>query len=86
MTQIYAKTVKNHKAVKTLTYKNVKEYDGADFYFHLSEICRRLDIPTPVVINYHRESYESFNSLKFTPDDFIDSVPFDFLYLENIDL
>ena len=86
MTHIYAKLIKNHKTVKTFTYKNVKEYDSQDFYAHLVEICRNLAIPTPIVINYHRESYESFNSVKFLRDDFVETVAFDFLYLENVDL
>ncbi|MBQ3234954.1 MAG: hypothetical protein IJA97_02220 [Clostridia bacterium] len=85
MVQISAKLIKNHKTVKSVTYKNVSEYESKDFYFHLSEISRRLDIETPIVINHHRENYEQFNFVKFKPDDFIDKVSFDELLLENID-
>ena len=85
MTHIFAKLIKNHKTVKNFTYKNVKEYESDDFYFHLTAICRALEIETPVVIAYHRESYEAFNSVKFFADDFIDKVDFDALYLENVE-
>ena len=85
MTHIFAKLIKNHRTVKSFTYKNVKEYASAEFYFHLTEICRALEIETPVVINYHRESYEEFNSVKFFSEDFIDKVDFDMLYLENVE-
>ena len=86
MVQISAKLIKNHKTIKSTTYKNVSEYESSNFYFHLSEVCRKLDIATPVVINYHRESYEKFNFVKFKPSDFIDSVNFDEFLIENIDL
>ena len=86
MVQISAKLIKNHKTIKSVTYKNVCEYYSSDFYFHLSETCRKLDIATPVIINYHRESYEKFNFVKFKPTDFIDSVTFDELLIENIDV
>lgn len=86
MVQISAKLIKNHKTVKSITYKNVNEYKSCDFYFYLSETCRKLDVETPVVIDYHRESYEKFNFVKFKPSDFIDSVDFDVLLIENIDL
>ena len=85
MTHVYAKLIKNHKTVKSYTYKNVREYQSEDFYEHLTEICRQLDIPTPIVIKFHRESYDNFNSVKFSKDDFVDAVSFDCLYLENVD-
>lgn len=86
MVQISAKLIKNHKTIKSVTYKNVSEYQSCDFYFHLRETCQKLDIETPVVIAYHRENYEKFNFIKFKPSDFIDSVNFDELLIENIDL
>ncbi len=86
MVKIFARLIKNQKTIKSYNYCNVKEYDGVDFYLHLSEISRKLDIPTPIVISYHRESYENFNSVKFFKDDFIDKVPFDYLLIENVDL
>ncbi len=86
MVKIFAKLIKNHKTIKSYTYSNVKEYESVDFYFHLSEISRKLDVPTPIIIDYHRECFENFNSVKFNADDFVDKQPFDFLLIENIDL
>ena len=85
MINIFARLNKNHKTIKSLTYKNVKEYESGDFFFHLSEICHKLDIPTPIVIEYHRKSYEEFNFVKFKEDDFVDKVNFDYLLIENVD-
>ena len=84
--KIFAKLIKNHKTIKSYTYAHVSEYESKAFYSHLSEICRKLDIATPITIDYHRECYENFNSVKFSCDDFVDKMPFDYLVLENIDL
>ena len=86
MVKIYAKIIKNHKTVKSITYNNVNEYESDNFYFYLSEICRKLELSTPITVDYHRESFEKFNMVKYMPDDFVDSFDFDSLILENIDL
>ena len=86
MVKIFARLIKNHKTIKSYTYLNVNSYSEKDFYFHVSEICKKLDIATPIIINYHRESYENFNSVKFFCDDFIEAQAFDFLLLENVNL
>ena len=85
MIKISAKLIKNHKTIKSITYQNINEYESQAFYSYLTEICRRLEISTPIVINHTRENYENFNFVKFKPDDFVDSVNFDCLLLENID-
>ena len=83
MVKISAKLMKNHKAVKNITYMSVNEYKHSDFYFYVAEICRKLDLSTPIIVSYHSECYESFNSVKFTGDDFMDNFPYDYLFLEN---
>jgi hypothetical protein len=42
-----------------------------------------LDIPTPVVLSSHVRNYTLFNVAKFRKEDFVESVPFDTLQLEN---
>lgn len=86
MVRIFAKIIKNHKTVKSVTYNNVNEYESSRFYFYLSETCRKLELSTPIMVDYHRESFEKFNMVKFFPEDFVDGVDFDCFILENIDL
>ncbi len=83
MIKISAKLITNQKVNKSINYISVDNYDSNDFYFYITEICRQLDLSTPIVINYHRECFEKFNSLKFTKDDFIDDFYYDYLFLEN---
>ena len=85
MVKISATLVKNHRNVKNIVYSNVNEYESQMFYTCLVEICRRLDISTPIVIDYYKNSYEEFNFVKFTASDFVDKINFDYLLLENID-
>lgn len=85
MVKISAKIIKNHKTVKTFTYININEYDRNSFYDYLVEICRKLDISTPIVIPYNIDCYENFNSVSFKSEDFVDTVTFDSLLLENVD-
>ena len=85
MIKITAKLVKNHKTIKTASYQSVNEYDSAKFYEYVSALSQSLDIATPIIIAYHRECYENFNSLKLTADDFIDKINFDYMFLENDD-
>ncbi len=83
MIKISAKLITNHKIKKSTMFISVDHYESENFYFYVSELCRRLDLSTPIIINYHRECYEKFNSLKFTKDDFIDEFDYDCLFLEN---
>ena len=85
MIKIHAKLIKRHKTIKNVTYINLNEYDRNNFYDYLTAICRELEISTPIVIPYFIECYENFNSVRFSKEDFVDTVDFDYLFLENID-
>lgn len=51
---------------------------------YLAEICDKLDIPTPLLLKPHIFNYAKFNHVVFRPADFMESVQFDKLVLENI--
>ena len=83
MIKISAKLITNQKVRKSINFISIDNYESDNFYYYVSEICRRLDLSTPIIINYHRECYEKFNSLKFTKEDFFDDFNYDYLFLEN---
>ncbi|MCI8458462.1 MAG: hypothetical protein HFE46_02205 [Clostridia bacterium] len=83
MFKIWAKTIQNHKIVGSYVYHSADKFDGADFLYYLTDICHELDIPTPVVLSSHVRNYTLFNVAKFRKEDFVESVPFDTLQLEN---
>ena len=45
--------------------------------------CHELDLPTPVVLSSHASSFTQFNIARFKPGDFVESVDFDELTMEN---
>lgn len=83
MIKIWAKTMTDHKIQKDIIYETIENYSRDTFFDHLSEICYLLNIPTPVILDNHYHSFENFNNTKFSPNDFIESVNFDYLVLEN---
>lgn len=85
MIKIGAKLVKNHKTISKTSYISINNYDHNSFFEYMVEICKKLDIATPIITDYHVNDYEKFNFVKFTESDFIDTQHFDYLLLENDD-
>ena len=84
MIRIWAKVLKKGKIIKQYTLERDGSIDYAEFFDYLREICENLDIPTPVLIKQHLFNYAKYNSVKFIADDFMESISFDRLVLENI--
>ncbi len=84
MFRIWAKVLKEGHIIKQTTYESEEKFTYADFFRYLAEICDRLDIPTPVLLKPHLFNYAKFRHVVFRPADFMETVPFDRLVLENI--
>ena len=83
MLKIWAKTVLEEKITRDLMFKRFEKFDPAKFMDYLIEICYELDIPTPVVLKSHTSHFSEFNIVRFKPSDFVESVDFAVLILEN---
>ena len=59
------------------------QMDYSKFYDYLREICENLDVPTPVLIKTHLFNYAKYNVVRFKQEDFVESINFDKLVLEN---
>lgn len=84
MIKLWAKIITDNKLCQDLIYESIDNYCRDEFYDHISEICYKLNIPTPVLIENHYINYEVFNMAKFLPRDFVESVDFDMLEIENV--
>lgn len=82
MFKIWAKTIKNDKIKTSHIYKGEGKYDPSLLTKYITEICEQMDIPTPVVLKSHINNFNSFNFTRFSPDDFVEWVRFDFLTIE----
>ena len=83
MVRIWAKIMTDNKLDKDLLYEAVGSFDKKDLYLHVQEICHKLDIPSPVVLKTHEYNYMTFNTCMFLERDFVESVNFEKLILEN---
>ena len=84
MIRIWAKTIKENKITSQYVFEKDGNIDYSIFYEYVRDICEHLDIPTPVIIKTHLFNYAKYNVLRFTEADFVESIDFDKLILENI--
>ena len=85
MTRIWAKILIDHKVKQSIIHECGERLASYNFFENVRAIAEKLHIPTPVVLNSHIENFLEFNILKLRPNDFIESVSFDFLVLECAD-
>lgn len=84
MFRIWAKIMKDGKIIRQYTYEGEEKLTWSHFHRYLFEICDVLDCPTPVLLKSHILNFAKFNHVRFAPGDFVESVSFDFLVLEQI--
>ncbi len=86
MVKIWAKVLKKDKILKSYVFEKEGEIDYSEFFDYLKDICENLDIPTPVLIKTHLFNYAKYNNVRFREGDFVESISFDKLVLENMNL
>ena len=84
--KIWAKLITDGKIQKQFVYEKQERLTYSRFFDYLSDICHELDIPTPVLLKTHIFNFAKFNHVKFIPRDFVESLDYDQLFLENIRL
>lgn len=84
MFKIWAKVIKDDKIIKQITYERAEKFSYSEFFEYLAAICEELDVATPVLMKTHIFNYAKFNTVRFLPRDFAESVDFDKLVLDNI--
>ena len=80
--RIWAKLVTENKTLKATEI--TVDYDYHIFEEYVREIAYKLDIPTPVVLDKHIIDFTVYKSTRFFVEDFVESVNFEKLVLENI--
>ena len=83
MIRIWAHTTKNGKNTRSYIYESIDNFAENTFFKHLQKICHEIDIPTPIILKSHITSYVDFNISTFLPRDFVESIDFDKLIIEN---
>ncbi len=84
MFRIWAKVFKDGKIIGQTTYEKDDKFAYSRFFEYLADICEELDIATPILLKTHIFNYAKFNTVRFLPRDFAETVDFDKLILENV--
>lgn len=82
MVKIWGKVWAQERVLKSKTV--VVDEKSTTFFDMLKELCHKLNIPTPVLLDKHVHDFNLFNICTFKPDDFIESVVFDRFVLEHL--
>ena len=82
--RIWAKLMTDGHIKKDFVYEKEEKLTYSHFFEYLTDICARLDIPTPVLLKTHIFNFAKFNHVKFLKRDFVDTLEYDYLFIENI--
>ena len=82
--RIWAKLMTDGRIRKQFVYERNDKLTYSQFFEYLTDICQALDIPTPVLTKTHIFNFAKFNHVKFVSRDFVESLGYDCLFLENL--
>ena len=81
--KIWAKLITNNDLIKDLIYESSLPISFDNYNLWVSEICNKFDIPTPVIVPYHYKNFVYYYNSVFKADDFIPSLDYDQLRIED---
>ena len=79
----WIKAIKEGRTTKD-TVVDIDDFSVGALTEKLRDALLPLDLPTPVIIENKANHLVKFNTVRFKPDDFVESVDFDCLVLEII--
>ena len=82
--RIWAKLMTDGHIKKQYVYEKTDKLTYSEFFDYLTDICYQLDVPTPVLTKTHIFNFAKFNHVKFIKRDFVESLGYDYLLLENL--
>ncbi len=87
MFRIWAKIWKENRLLKDLVVLDVaKDKNRTKKVFDsLDEICYSFDLSKPIWLEHNIEEFKRIDKTRFSSDNFIDSIDFDFLEIQVIE-
>ena len=82
--RIWAKLMTDGKIRQQYVYELDEKLTYSRFFDYLTDICQQLDIPTPVLTKTHIFNFAKFNHVQFPEKDFVETLGYDKLFLENL--
>ncbi|MBS7263434.1 MAG: hypothetical protein KIG36_07495 [Eubacteriales bacterium] len=84
MVKMWIKLNKNHRIAHQDVYFCEEALLSTDdgILDSMRDVCRKLDVPAPVILPKHVNEMATFGRVVFKPGDFIESVDFDSMETE----
>lgn len=83
MVRLFAKTMLDGRMKKHYKCAFNEDFEIDHFDFYIKSICEKFDSPSPIVLAKHIRDYIMFGTVTFRRDDFVETVHFDKLIVEN---
>ncbi|MDE5990776.1 MAG: hypothetical protein K2O95_02615 [Clostridia bacterium] len=81
--KIWARLIKDDKISKDILYYSSLKLSFGNYELWLRDICHQLDAPNPVLLDQHFKNFVNFHNTKFRQDDFIETLDYDMLIIED---
>ncbi len=75
--------MKDDKIAKDLIYTSSQKLTATNYELWLRDICHQLDAPNPVLVNQHFKNFVNFHNTRFRQDDFVETLDYDMLIIED---
>ena len=84
--KLWFKIMSNDRLVYNAIEENDLPLEREDYERTLTEMCHKANLSTPVSLFPHYMSLVKFNVTDYLPRDFMESVDFDRVIIENIEI
>lgn len=86
MFRLWGKMWKENRLIKDTVLCDASDDTRTHKIFHtLEEICYQWDLSKPIWLDSNINEFKCYNKTRFTSDNFIDSIDFDYLEIHIID-
>lgn len=86
MFRIWGKIFKNNKMLKDIVIENTEDCSRTGKVFQsLEQICHEFDLGIPIWLDSTINDFKRHDKCRFTQDNFIESIDFDYLELHVIE-
>lgn len=86
MFRLWGKIIKNNNLLKDKTVINEEQDTRTHKVFKaIEEICYEFDLEKPIWLDSNIEDFKRHSKTRFTKDNFIESIPFDYLEIHIIE-
>lgn len=86
MFRLWGKEFKDNKMLKDTVIEDTSDDTRTHKIFHaLDEICYEFDLSKPIWLDANINEFKRLAKTRFTQDNFVDSIDFDFLEIHVIE-